>query len=389
MWVQSETGDDEGAVDGARVLVIDDSETTRFVLAGLLKRQYEVSVGEDGEQALALARAEPQPDLILLDVEMPGLDGFEVCRLLKTDERTRDIPVVFLTGMTQPEHESRGLWLGATDYLVKPVNPPLLMARVLNQLLVKRQADRLRQRHLQEVELLHRRLEEARELHVELLRAVVGLIGGREDDTNREVDRIPQGLRILARAMRERTHGPEAWVLSDEGLDDLCTAALVHDIGRAGLSFELLLKPGPLTEDEFALMKTHTTRGAQAIQRAQAAWGRPSSLLTLAHEMVLCHHERWDGSGYPQGLSGRQIPLSARLLAVVDAYDELTGGRTYKPAVPHEQAVQMLAQEGGRHFDPDVIAAFLDAAPDFQSMLEAADLAAPGGSGSVSAQGGV
>ena len=339
------------------VLIVDDVADNLTLINGLLKDHYSTKVANSGERALKLALSEPKPDLILLDVMMPGMDGFEVCRQLKADPRTADLPVLFLTARTDVVDEQQGFDAGAADYLTKPISPPILLARVRTHLQNKAARDFLRdQNAFLETEVRKRTLELATIQDITIM-AMASLAETRDNDTGNHIRRTQHYLRILAkRLQRDPRYASE---LTDANIELLFKSAPLHDIGKVGIPDRILLKAGRLTSDEFEVMKQHTTLGRDAIANAERQLDVPYSFLRYAKEITYSHQEKWDGSGYPQGLTGDAIPLSARLMAVADVYDALISRRVYKEPMSHEDAVAYIRKERGLHFDPDVVDAFL------------------------------
>ena len=364
--VDLDPGQDRPTIDRPRILVVDDSPTIRAMLVALLREGHATSLASDGPSGLALAASRPQPDLILLDVEMPGIDGFEVCRRLKLEPSTRDIPVIFLTSLSQVEHERRGLSLGAADYIAKPISPPIVLARVQNHLALKRQADFLRsQSDFLKLEV-ERRTREIAAIQDVTIMAMASLAETRDNETGNHIRRTQLYVKTLA--LHLRAHPRFAAQLTDDYIQGLTRSAPLHDIGKVGIPDRILLKPGALTAEEFEIMKMHTTLGRDAIQEAERQLGVKVSFLTIAKEIAYAHQEKWDGSGYPLGLVGDAIPLAARLMAVADVYDALISERVYKKGIPHAQAAQVMAEGRGRHFDPDVLDAFLATQDAFQAI---------------------
>lgn len=338
------------------VLVVDDTPDNLSLMAGLLRDRYRVRLANHGERALQLAHADPRPDVVLLDVMMPGLDGHEVCRRLKADPATADIAVIFLTALGEIEDETLGLALGAADYIAKPIRPPILLARLSTQLTVQRANAMLRDINADLEQEVRRRTAEIEGLQDATVLAMASLAETRDNETGNHLRRTQHYVECLA---RELQHHPRfATQLDDETIGLLFKTAPLHDIGKVGIPDAILLKPGKLTAEEFEVMKTHTTIGFEAIERAEASIGHPLPFLRHAKEIALSHQEKWDGSGYPQGLSGDAIPLSARLMALADVYDALISKRVYKPAMPAEQAEALIRAGRGAHFDPDVVDAF-------------------------------
>lgn len=354
------------ATDRPTILAVDDSPENLWLISGLLKSRYRIRMVSSGEAALEAATAEPQPDLILLDVMMPGLSGHDVCRQLKASPLTRDIPIIFLTAMAGTEDEKTGLELGAADFITKPINPPVLVARVATQLQAKAGADFLRdQNQFLEAEV-QRRTRELTAIQDVTIHAMASLAETRDNETGNHIRRTQHYVRALAIALQQ--HPRFRSQLDDATIDLLFKSAPLHDIGKVGIPDSILLKPGPFEPHEFEIMKTHTTLGRDTIQHAEDALGMPVAFLSHAKEIAYGHQEKWDGSGYPQGLAGEAIPLSARIMAVADVYDALLSRRVYKKAMPHDEAVAIMRDGRGTHFDPDILDAFLELLPEFQSI---------------------
>ncbi|WP_077033853.1 two-component system response regulator [Pelomonas sp. KK5] len=351
-----------------KVLVVDDNPDNLALMAGLLKDRYRIVVAANGEKALQLAHHAEPPDLILLDIMMPGLSGHEVCRRLKADPATREIPVIFLTAMSATADEELGFELGAVDFITKPISPPIVRSRVETQLQLKRAADLLRdQNHSLEAEVERRTLELQAIQDVTIL-AMASMAETRDNETGNHIRRTQHYVKLLAEALR--AHPRFAAVLSDSYIATLFKSAPLHDIGKVGIPDRILLKPGRFEPHEFEIMKTHCRLGRDAIQQAEDRLGLKVDFLTVAKEIAYGHQEKWDGSGYPEGLAGDAIPVSARLMAVADVYDALISRRVYKPGMPHAKAVQIITEGRGRHFDPDMVDAFLGIAEQFRAVAE-------------------
>ena len=350
----------------ATVLVIDDSPDLLALVSDLLKDRYRVKVASSGAVGLQIALGEPPPDLILLDIIMADTDGYEVCRALKANPATSAIPVIFLTGMIEAEDEEKGLSLGAADYITKPLHPPVLMARVATQLQLKASRDFLKSNaDFLENEVAKRTRELVAAQDITIL-AMSMLAETRDMDTGNHIRRTQNYVKALAEHLQH--HPRFAAQLDASAIAMLFKSAPLHDIGKVGIPDRILLKPGRLTPEEFAVMKTHTTIGYDAIVQAENALGGPVEYLRVAKEIALSHQEKWDGSGYPQGLAGEAIPLSARLMAVADVYDALISTRVYKPGMPHSRAVQEIFQGRGAHFDPDMVDALIEIQDEFAAI---------------------
>ena len=350
----------------ATILVVDDTPNNLALMSGLLKNQYKVKIANNGEKALKIAQADPLPDLILLDIMMPGLSGYDVIRELKAHPPTREIPVMFITAMSETEDERLGLELGAVDYITKPISPPILLARVATHLKIKRASDFLKDQNAFLEDEVNRRTREVQAIQDVTILAMASLAETRDNETGNHIRRTQHYVRLLAN--RLQTHPRFGYFLSDKTIDLLFKSAPLHDIGKVGIPDHILLKPGRFTPEEFEIMKTHTTLGRDAILAAEKHLGMEVSFLDLAKEIAYYHQEKWDGSGYPTGASGERIPISARLMAVADVYDALISRRPYKEGMPHEQAVEIMRQGRGTHFDPDVLDAFIALQEDFRSV---------------------
>lgn len=355
--------------DKATVLVVDDTPANLSLMTGLLRDIYKVKAAIDGEKALRIAQSDAPPDLILLDIMMPGMDGYEVCRRLQANPVTRDIPIIFLTAKAGIEDEKMGLELGAVDYITKPISPPIVLARVRNHLALKASADFLRNKaDFLEAEVV-RRTAEVMAIQDVTIMAMASLAETRDSDTGNHIRRTQHYVKVLAQHLRK--HPRFASVLDDDRyIALLFKSAPLHDIGKVGIPDRILLKPGKLTFEEFEIMKTHTTLGRDAIQSAEEHLGMKVEFLNLAKEIAYGHQEKWDGSGYPQGAAGEAIPVGARLMAVADVYDALISRRVYKEGMPHDKAAAIIVQGRGQHFDPDIVDAFVAVQDQFIAIAQ-------------------
>lgn len=348
------------------ILVVDDTPDNLTLMTALLKDDYRVKVAHNGERALRLVQGSDPPALVLLDIMMPGMDGYEVCRRLKADPLTESIPVIFLTARSEAEDESRGLSVGAVDYIVKPISPPVVMARIRTQLMLKSASDFLRGKSdLLESEVA-RRTAEIQDLQDAMVLSMASLAETRDNETGNHLRRTQHYVKRLAQQLR--LHPRFADELDGRCIDLLFKSAPLHDIGKVGIPDSILLKPSRLDPAEFEIMKTHTTLGRDAIVHAEQALGHEVPFLRFAKEIALSHQEKWDGSGYPEALVGEAIPLSARLMALADVYDALISKRVYKAAFTHEDSVRMILEGSGTHFDPNVAQAFQAVQEDFRQI---------------------
>ncbi|MBF0549645.1 MAG: two-component system response regulator [Deltaproteobacteria bacterium] len=354
----------DGNLPKPKILVVDDTPANLRLIMETLKNDYKIVTALNGEKALILAATEPLPDLILLDVMMPEIDGYEVCARLKSDVKTKNIPIIFLTALNEEEDEARGLALGAADFITKPFRPGLVKARVRNHIELKLHRD-----HLDS--LVKERTSELLLTQQVTIEGLATLAEYRDPETGGHIFRTQSYVRALAEHLRN--HPDFASVLNDDIIDKLYRSAPLHDIGKVSIPDSILLKSGKLTDEEFTTMKTHAKCGYDAIARATKRLGQ-NSFLQLAMEMAYTHHEKWDGSGYPLGLKGEQIPVSGRLMALADVYDALISRRVYKPPMRHQTAVSIISEVRGTHFDPRVVDAFLELEEKFKLIaLEFAD----------------
>nr|WP_315186996.1 two-component system response regulator [uncultured Albidiferax sp.] len=348
------------------VLVVDDTPDNLSLMSSLLKDHYKVKVANHGEKGLRIANSDAPPDLILLDIMMPDMDGYEVCRRLKAEPRTRHIPVIFLTAKSEVEDETKGLELGAADYITKPISPSIVLARVHAHLALKASADFLRDKSEFLEQEVVKRTQEVHAIQDVTIMAMASLAETRDNETGNHIRRTQMYVKRLAEQLRD--HPRFSSFLTDATIELLFKSAPLHDIGKIGIPDNILLKPGKLTPEEFEIMKTHSRLGRDSIEDAERRLGMQVAFLTLAKEIAYSHQEKWDGSGYPEGWAGDAIPISARLMALADVYDALISKRVYKPAFSHEEACRIVVQGRGSHFDPDILDAFVAIADDFQKI---------------------
>ncbi|NHQ94046.1 response regulator [Janthinobacterium lividum] len=349
----------------ATILVVDDTIANLTLMTDLLKSLYRVKAATSGEAALKVIRTDP-PDLILLDIMMPGMSGFELCQLLKADPAMRQIPVIFLTALGAVEDETLGLKLGATDYITKPINPPIVLARVANTLQLKAAADFMRDKNAFLEEEVDKRTKEVRAVQDVTILAMASMAETRDNETGNHIRRTQHYVKLLAEKLS--AHPRFGHYLDPETVILLFKSAPLHDIGKVGIPDHILLKPGRYEPHEFEIMKAHPRLGRDAIQQAEDHLGMSVPFLSIAKEIAYGHQEKWDGSGYPEGLAGDDIPISARLMAVADVYDALISRRVYKEGMPHEKAVAIMIDGRGKHFDPDILDAFLALQDQFRGV---------------------
>lgn len=347
------------------VLIVDDSAANLSLLFGLLHESYTVKAVNHGAKALAMVNQD-EPDLILLDIMMPDIDGYEVCRVLKANPRTQHIPVIFLTSKNEVENEEMGMALGAVDYITRPISPEILMSRLRAHLVDATHARTLRiNNEYLEFEVAKRSRDMAALQEVTIL-ALASLAEVRDVETGNHLRRTQNYIRALARHLSE--HPRFSSFLTPSVIDMLFKCAPLHDIGKVGIPDRILLKPGRYEPHEFEIMKRHTILGREAIEHAEKALGIEVDFLRTAKEIAMSHQEKWDGSGYPEALKGDAIPISARLMALADVYDALISRRVYKEGMPHPKAATIILEGKGSHFDPDIVDAFVAIQDEFQAI---------------------
>jgi putative two-component system response regulator len=330
------------------VLVIDDTPSNLDVLTGILKDTYQVKVAINGHIGIKIAKTVPQPDLILLDIMMPDIDGFEVCRQLKSQPNTAHIPIIFVTAKIDPEDEVKGLSLGAVDYLTKPITPQIALQRVKTHIAL----------YDQQRALFSQVKEKTREINLGKLETL-NILGRaaefKDNETGMHVMRMSHYCEVLAKALG----------MTDEDAETLRDAAPMHDIGKIGIPDSVLLKPGKLDADEWITMQKHVEYGVEILGRQS-----DSKLMQMAIQVAQYHHEKWDGTGYPNQISGEEIPLVGRIAAVADVFDALTAERPYKRAWSVDEALNLFKEQKGKHFDPRVVELLFENLPEILAIKE-------------------
>lgn len=342
-------------ITNARILVVEDSEINIDIIVEAFKDLYELSIATDGLEALEAVEQEI-PDLILLDVLMPGMDGYQVCQRLKSNVRTADIPIIFLTAMKDITDKTKAFEMGAIDYLTKPFEALELKARVKNHLELIFARKLLADQNQILEQMVKVRTEQLYRTQSATIYSLAALAETRDSETGDHIKRTQHYIKALALALRD--FGWYRDVLIDDYINMLYDSAPLHDIGKVGVPDHILLKPGKLTTVEFEQMKLHAWYGMKTLESAEKELGE-TSFLTLAKEIAYTHHEKWDGTGYPNQLSGENIPLSGRLMALVDVYDALISERPYKKAYSHDRAREIIIEGSGKHFDGRIVEAFI------------------------------
>jgi putative two-component system response regulator len=363
--------DQGGTSRRGSILVVDDTPANLTLLSRMLgDRGYRVRPVPSGSLALKAAASDP-PDLVLLDISMPEMDGFEVCRRLKEDPRLRDVPVIFISALTETEGKVKAFKRGGVDYVTKPFQIEEVEARVETHLRLRSTQAELT-RYTQYLEqLVDEKVKEISESQLATIFAMVKLAESRDDETGTHIWRVREYCLALANALRETA--AFAQVITDPFIRDLYNAAPLHDIGKVGIPDAILLKPERHTKEEFEIMKTHTVIGAHTLAGVGERYPR-NSFITMGMAIASSHHERWDGTGYPAGLAGEAIPLPAQVMSLADVYDALRTPRRYKPGFSHEETLTIMTRGDGRtspsHFGPTILPVFAEVAKEFDAIYE-------------------
>jgi putative two-component system response regulator len=342
-------------VQGSSILIVDDVPDNLRLLAAVLRRGGLVPRPvASGRLAIEAALADP-PDLVLLDIRMPEMSGVEVCRWFKQDEHLKNIPIIFISGLQGTDDKVQAFRAGGVDYVSKPFHDEEVLARIKTHLCLRRLQVELLSHNLELEQRIAEQVKAVTASQLATIFALAKLAEARDDDTGQHIERVRTLSRMLAERMRDmRLQVPH---LTNAFIDDVCQTASLHDIGKVGTPDGILLKPGSLTTQEFAEMQKHCVLGAGTLAVVLKRYP-DNQFLRMGVDVARSHHERWDGSGYPDGLAGPSIPLAARIVALADVYDALTSRRCYRPAYSHEQTCEIIQQGKASHFDPDVVAAF-------------------------------
>ena len=337
-----------------KILIVDDSKTDRLMIENILK-DYQLLLANDGVEAMDILERESNVDLIILDLNMPRMNGFEVLEAIGQNEKYKKIITIILTNYDEMENEIRGLGLGAVDYIRKPLNLESLRKRIEIHIKLKNSRKSLEQNNAMLEETVQKRTKELVLTRDITIHALIGLLEVRDIESCNHTKRTQWMIKALCEELSNKEEYCD--ILSDVYIEELFDTAPLHDIGKVGIPDSILLKPGKLTFEEFEIMKCHTTYGVNAL-KYEIAEERTPSFVKTAIECIGGHHEKYDGSGYPKGLKGEEIPLPGRLMAIVDVYDALISKRVYKSAFTHEDALLLIKGEKGKHFDPNLVDAF-------------------------------
>ena len=340
-------------INDCMILLVDDTKSNVDVLVHALKDIYKLGVTLNGEDAIRFAEKK-QPDLILLDIVMPGIDGFEVCRRLKEKLDTKDIPIIFITAMDDLSHKTKGFDFGAVDYITKPFDITEVKARVKTHLTLKLAQEALKNQNIILEEMVQERTAELRKAQIEVINRLGKAAEYRDQNTGTHINRMSRYCRLMGKALG----------LSREEYDRLDLASTMHDVGKIGISDNILLKPGKLDVKEWEFMMTHTQIGEKLLS------GGSSQLLEVARIIAMTHHEKWDGTGYHQKLKGTDIPLTGRIVCICDVFDALISRRPYKEPWPVEHAIEEIRRGSGIFFDPELVEVFLSLEPELRKIME-------------------
>jgi putative two-component system response regulator len=350
------------------ILIVDDNPENIFFLGEILKNHYNLRAATNGREALNVLWKDNPPDLVLMDVVMPEMDGFEVCKLLKGRASSQNIPVIFVTALDESLDETKGFEMGGADYITKPFQPSTVLARVKTHLALHDQNRDLEERVVARTQSLARSAQTLSDTQDVTIYALATLAEYRDNDTGGHILRTQRYVKALATHLMGKDKYKKQ--LDPEIIELLYKSAPMHDIGKVGVPDSILLKTGKLTRDEFEIMKKHTTYGLEVIIKSEQTLGvdPKTSFLRFAREIAYTHQEKWDGSGYPEGLKDENIPLSGRIMAIADVYDALISKRVYKPPITHKDTVRIIEHGRGSHFDPDLVDAFLEIKEQFREI---------------------
>ena len=352
------------------IMVVDDAPANLRLLQEMLQaKDYLVLTFPRGAMALTAA-TKNHPDLILLDIQMPEMDGFEVCRRLKADEALKEIPVIFISALTETSDKVKAFAAGGVDYVSKPFQFEEVNARVETHLNLRRMQAELKKHNLHLEDLVKEKVREISESQLATIHALSKLAASRDDETGQHIERV----QVFCKVLTEKLRGNPSFTgsIDNNFIENIYHASPLHDIGKVGISDNILLKPGKLTPEEFEIMKTHSIIGAMTLQAACSKYPG-NAFLNMGIALARSHHEKWDGSGYPDGLAGEDIPLCGRIMALVDVYDALRSIRPYKEAFSHEKSCKIILEGTGKHFDPAVIDAFREVEAEFAKISKRMD----------------
>lgn len=346
--------------NASKILVVDDEVSVVFVVKELLEASgYHVSIQTESRDIVNCARAF-SPDLVLLDVNMPDTNGYEVCKRLKSDEQFVDVPVIFLSGMDAVANKIQGFSVGAVDYIAKPFDSDEMLARIKTHLRLRSLQQKLNYQNI-----VQEKIREISNAHASTIFALAKLAECRDEDTGEHLERVREYCRLLSEDLRVSSGYGEH--ITEEFIACIQHASPLHDIGKVAIPDNILLKPGRLTPEEFEVMKTHASIGGENLQMVYN--NHPgNAFVGMGIEIALYHHERWDGKGYPDGLIGKNIPLSARIMSIADVYDALRSDRCYRKGMIHDEAMNIILEGNGTQFDPEIVKSFMSIEQHLQAI---------------------
>lgn len=354
--------------DMNKILVIDDNVTNVKILKIILEKAgYETETVTDPLMATAKVK-EVNPGLILLDINMPEIDGFTLCREFKKDETIRDIPVIFISALSDDDSMVDGFHAGGVDYILKPFKAETVKARAATHLQIHELQRELETANKILEDKVKEQVQQISDMQMETIFSLAKLAQSRDDDTGKHLERVQKYCSILATQLKK--DGAFDGLITDDFIKNIVNASTLHDIGKVGITDLILLKPGKLTEEEFETMKTHTIIGAETLDDVDKKFGN-NAFIEIGKVIARHHHERWDGRGYPDKLAGEEIPIAARIMAIADVYDALSQKRVYKEAFSHEKCIQIIKESSGSQFDPVIVDAFLKTEQEFYETREA------------------
>jgi len=353
--------------DTKKIMIVDDSRVSLMLLDEILRKQgYAVFPFLDGWSALQWAAKNP-PDLILLDIIMPGIDGFEVFRRLQENQRLLDVPVIFISSQNGIKTKVQAFTMGCVDYIIRPYEVEEVKTRVKTHLRIRQMQVELENQNNKLGKMVEEKVKEISDSWIATVLALAKLAESRDDDTGNHLERVRQLFRIIAEKMAFLPDYRS--VIDQEFVENIYHASPLHDIGKVGIPDHILLKPGRLTPEEFDIMKQHTVIGAHTLKAVQDIY-QGNVFIEMGIDIARSHHERWDGTGYPDMISGQEIPLPARIMAVADVYDALCTNRCYKTAIPHDKAIAVICGGRGTHFAPDVVDVLVELEKDLQELIK-------------------
>lgn len=358
----------DNQVDTKKILIVDDSPESIEVLGNALPKNYVRQVALNGNKALKLLAATPTdnlPDLILMDVVLPDMNGYKVCQQLKKEKLFKDIPVIFLSALSEIDDKMKAFIEGGVDYITKPFEIEEIQARVSTHLRLHNLQQEVEKHNHHLEEIVEDKIKEISESQMATIYALAKLTESRDDETGGHIERVQKLCGILAKQL---SHTSKYYrTIDSDYIDNIFKTSSLHDIGKVGIPDNILLKPGKLTTEEFDIMKKHTLIGAETLEEVKKSYPR-ASFVEMGIEIARFHHEKWDGSGYPDGIAGEKIPLSARIMALVDVYDALRSKRSYKEAFSHKKSCMIISESSSKHFEPLIVKEFLNINHEFDSF---------------------